>query len=179
MDAHAIEKFTAIREEDLPALGALLVDAIEGGASVSFLAPLAIDDAIAFWRRQTPAPARGAIFVARGDDGIDGAVILAPAWPPNQPHRADVAKLLVHRRARRRGVGRALMRALETHAAEQGFTLLVLDTERGGPGEQVYRALGWIECGAIPDYAIFADGSYCETVLFYKRVAAVSPTSAR
>ncbi len=176
VDAHAIEKFTAIREEDLSALGALLVDAIEGGASVSFLAPLAIDDAIAFWRRQTPAPARGAIFVARGDDGIDGAVMLAPAWPPNQPHRADVAKLLVHRRARRRGVGSALMRALETHAAEQGFTLLVLDTERGGPGEKVYRALGWIECGAIPEYAIFADGSFCETVLFYKKL---SPTSAR
>lgn len=176
MDAHSIEIFTALREDDLVALGALLVDAIDGGASVSFLAPLALDDAIAFWRRQTPAPARGAIFVARDGDRVDGAVILAPAWAPNQLHRAEVAKLLVHRRARRRGVASALMRALESHAAAQGFSLLTLDTERGGPGQPFYGANGWIECGAIPDFAIFADGRCVDTVLYYKRV---SPRSAR
>ena len=88
-------------------------------------------EAEAFWRRQLPLPPRGAIVIARSDDGIDGCVMLVPAWAPNQPHRGDVAKLLVHRRARRRGLGRALMAALEAHARAVGLTLLTLDTLRG------------------------------------------------
>ena len=177
MDAYEIEKFTALTDVDVGALSALLIDALDGGASVSFLAPLAHADAAAFWRKQWPPADGGAIFAARDRDGrLDGAVILAPAWAPNQPHRADVAKLLVHRRARRRGVGTALMRALEQHAADAGFSLLTLDTERGGPGQRLYASLGWIECGAIPDYARFADGRYVDTILYYKRI---SPTSRR
>jgi GNAT superfamily N-acetyltransferase len=176
MDAHAIAKFTSFTDADVDGLAELLIDALDGGASVSFLAPLAQADATAFWRRQWPPAPGGAIFVARDADGrIDGAVILAPAWAPNQPHRADVAKLLVHRRARRRGLGSRLMRALEEHAAGEGFSLLVLDTERGGTGEPLYRALGWIECGAIPDYARFSDGRYVDTIYFYKRVSPASP----
>jgi GNAT superfamily N-acetyltransferase len=177
MDAHAISKFTSLTEADVDGLAALLIDALDGGASVSFLPPLAHADAAAFWRRQWPPARGGAIFAARDADGrLDGTVILAPAWAPNQPHRAEVAKLLVHRRARRRGVGRGLMRALEQHAADEGFSLLTLDTERGGPGQPTYESLGWIQCGAIPDFAIYADGRTCDTILYYKKI---SPTSTR
>ncbi len=95
---------------------------------------------------------------------------MQPAWAPNQPHRAEVAKLLVHRRARRAGIGRALMAALEARAASAGFTLLTLDTVRGDSGERLYRRAGWTAAGVIPDYALYPDGRPCDTVVFYKRV---------
>jgi GNAT superfamily N-acetyltransferase len=95
-------------------------------------------------------------------------VQLHPAWAPNQPHRADVAKLLVHRRARRRGLARVLMADLEDRAAANGFTLLVLDTCQGTPAEALYRALGWTEVGIIPHFALTPDGGNCDTVFFYK-----------
>jgi GNAT superfamily N-acetyltransferase len=150
-------------------LAALLVDAVESGASVSFMAPLTLESARIWWH-DTLANAHpyGRCFVARDDGAIVGTVLLQPAWQPNQPHRADVAKLLVHRRARRRGWGRALMIALEREAADVGLTLLTLDTVRGDAAEPLYRHLGWTEVGVIPRYALYPDGTPCDTVIFYK-----------
>jgi len=122
-----------------------------------------------FWRKLGLLP-RGAIVIARHGDRVDGVVVLAPGWAPNQAHRADVTKLLVHRRARSAGLGRRLMTALEDHARAMGFRLLTLDTRRGDAAERLYRRLGWCEVGVIPDYAIYGQG-WCDTVVFYKRLA--------
>ncbi|MBV8543641.1 MAG: GNAT family N-acetyltransferase, partial [Acidobacteria bacterium] len=105
---------------------------------------------------------------ARDGRGIAGTVQLRPAPMPNQPHRADVAKLLVHRRARGKGLGRMLMEEIERRARSDGFTLLTLDTKRGDAAESLYRRVGWIEVGVIPGYALNPDGSLCDTVIFYK-----------
>lgn len=110
------------------------------------------------------------MLVARDERGIAGSVSLHPAWPPNQPHRADITKLLVHRRARRHGIGRALMAKIEERARATGFTLLTLDTVRGDPGEQLYANAGWQRVGVIPDYALYPDGRPCDTVVFYKKL---------
>ncbi len=174
-----IETRTTLDEASIAELAELLVDAVESGASVSFLPGLARPEAEAFWRRQLPLPPRGAIVIARSDDGIDGCVMLVPAWAPNQPHRGDVAKLLVHRRARRRGLGRALMAALEAHARAVGLTLLTLDTLRGDGAERLYRASGWCEAGVIPRYALDATGAPGDTVIFYKSLAADEPAANR
>ena len=95
---------------------------------------------------------------------------LHPAWPPNQRHRADIAKLLIHRRARRRGLGGLLMREIESRARAAGFTLLTLDTKRGDGAESLYRRGGWTEVGVIPGYALNPDGTPCDTVVFYKEL---------
>ena len=158
---------------DLDGLAALLVNAVESGASVSFMPPLSIESARIWWH-DTLAHAHpsGRCFVARDDRAIVGTVLLQPAWQPNQPHRADVAKLIVHRRVRRQGWGRALMIALEREAADVGFTLLTLDTVRGSAAERLYGQLGWTEVGAIPHYALEPDGTPCDTVIFYKMLRA-------
>src|SRR3984957_12474653 len=139
------------------ALADLLIDCVEGGASVSFMSPLSLDKASAFWRRVAEATARGerALLVAQDSGGIIGTVQLALDLPENQPHRADLSKMLVHRRARRQGVGAALMRAAESTARECGRTLLVLDAVTGGDAERLYQQLGWERVGAIPGYALF------------------------
>jgi GNAT superfamily N-acetyltransferase len=157
---------------DLRALALLLVDAVDSGAAVSFLPPLSVERAEEYWRVTLGALRdRAACLVARDADGIVGAVQLVPAWSPNQPHRAEVAKLLVHRRARRQGVATALMGAVEDAARGAGFTLLVLDTKRGDGAEQLYRRLGWTESGVIPNYALNADGATLhDTVVFYKEL---------
>jgi len=167
---HTIEIRTTLDETQIDALSTLLIDAVDGGASVSFLPPLDADTARAFWRRQEVG-ARGAFVLARRDDAIDGVVMLAPAWAPNQPHRAEVAKLLVHRRARRRGLARRLMETLEQRAHASGFTLITLDTWRGDAAESLYRSMGWREVGVIPDFAVTADGSLGDTVIFYKSLS--------
>ncbi|HTJ46095.1 MAG TPA: GNAT family N-acetyltransferase [Kofleriaceae bacterium] len=174
---HSVEIFTALTESDLRQLATLLVDVVDDGASVSFLPPLAREDALAFWRRQQLADG-GAFVIARDpdDDRIDGVVMLVPAWAPNQRHHAEVAKLLVHPRARRRGLANTLMQALEDHAERAGFSLITLDTWRDGAADALYRARGFVAVGAIPDYAKLADGRLCDTVIFYKRL---SPRSAR
>jgi GNAT superfamily N-acetyltransferase len=136
---------------------------------VSFLAPLSLADAEEWWREMlSKAHPRAAFLVARDDQGIVGTVQFHPAWAPNQPHRAEVAKLLVHRRERRRGLGRALMRALEARARSGGFTLLTLDAVRGGAAETLYRQAGWISVGIIPKYALSPEGSPTDTVIFHK-----------
>lgn len=157
--------------QDLRALARLLVDAIQSGAGVSFLADLTEDQAEAWWRSVlASSPERAIFLVARDAEGIVGSVQLQPAWAPNQPHRADVAKLLVHRRARRRGIGRALMTALEQSAADAGFTLLLLDTCKGYDAERLYASTGWVRVGEVPGFALNPDGSLCDTVFFYKQL---------
>ena len=156
---------------DLDQLAELLSDAVESGASVSFMKPFPVAAARDWWKGTLErADPRAIVLVARDDLGIAGSVSLHPAWPPNQPHRADITKLLVHRRARRRGVGRALMLEIEARAHAAGFTLLTLDTVRGDPGEQLYANAGWQRVGVIPDYALYPDGRPCDTVVFYKKV---------
>jgi GNAT superfamily N-acetyltransferase len=161
---------------DEPGLAApladVLIDCVEGGASVSFMWPLAHRHALAFWERAFDSAQRGERIVLVAEDAksdaILGTVQVLLATPENQPHRADVAKMLVHRRARRRGLGAALMRAAEAAARDAGRTLLVLDTVTGGDAERLYTRLGWQRVGVIPGYALWPNGGLCDTTYFYK-----------
>jgi GNAT superfamily N-acetyltransferase len=157
-------------EAAAPALADILCDCVAGGASVSFMADLTREAAETFWRGVAAAARNDgrAVLVAEDADGLLGVVEVIPAGMPNQPHRADVAKMLVHRRGRRRGVGAALMRAAEAEALAMGFTLLTLDTVEGGDAERLYGRLGWVRVGAIPNYALMPDGAPCATVVFYR-----------
>lgn len=154
-------------------LADVLVDCVEGGASVSFMLPLARDKALAFWRGVADGVARGerALLVAEdAQAAIIGTVQLVMAMPDNQPHRADVAKMLVHRRARRAGVGRRLLAALDEVAKEEGKTVLVLDTVTGGDAERLYERAGWQRAGVVPKLALMPDGAFCATTFFYKHL---------
>lgn len=156
---------------DLRALAELLVDAVNSGSAVSFLPPLPVDRALAWWRETVAGADAGVAFlVARDAEGIAGSVQVHPAWAPNQPHRGDIAKLIVHRRARGQGLGTRLMEAAEAEARAAGLTLLTLDTKRGDTAERLYRRLGWTEMGAVPGFAINPDGSPQESVFFYKHL---------
>jgi GNAT superfamily N-acetyltransferase len=167
---HLIERLILpVGDSDLRALAQLLVNAVESGAAVSFLAPLTLERAEDWWRRAISASHSGAIFlVARDVEGIVGTVQLHPAWAPNQPHRAEIAKLLVHRRSRRTGLGTQLMQTIEDAARRAGFRLLTLDTKRGDAAEHLYRHLGWTPAGTIPGYALDPDGTPHDAVIFYK-----------
>jgi GNAT superfamily N-acetyltransferase len=158
----------------IPALADVLIDCVEGGASVSFMAPLSQQRAQAFWRRVAEGVARGArvLLVAedRATDAILGTVQLVLEQPENQPHRADLAKMLVHRRARRQGIGARLMQAAEHAARDSGKTLLVLDTVSGSDAERLYQRMGWIRVGEIPNYALWPDGRPCPTTYFYREL---------
>ena len=153
-------------------LTTVLVDCVNGGASVSFMAPMTRETADAFWRGVADGVARGdrVLLVAEHRDGgpIVGTVQVVFAWPENQPHRADVAKMLVHRAARRRGVGARLVRAAEDAARAGGRTLLVLDTVTGSDAERLYARLGWVRVGVVPHFALFPDGRPCDTTFFYR-----------
>jgi len=157
---------------DLHSLAQLLLDAVDSNAGVSFLSGLTEAEAETWWRSvlESSSP-RAVILVARDADGIAGTVQMQPAWAPNQPHRADIAKLIVHRRARQRGIGRALMIAIEREARAAGFTLLLLDTCRGGAAERLYASTGWVRVGEVPGFALNPDGSDCDTVFFYKQLS--------
>lgn len=158
-------------DADVRALAELLVDAVDSGAAVTFLPPLPVECAEDWWRTTIAGSDPRAVFlVARDAAGIAGTVQLHPAWPPNQPHRADVAKLIVHRRARRTGLGEALMLAIEDAARREGFRLLTLDTKRGDAAERLYRRAGWTVAGSIPRYAFNPDGTLHDTVIFYKEL---------
>jgi GNAT superfamily N-acetyltransferase len=160
-------------DRDLHDLATLLVDAVDSGAAVSFLAPLPLEVAEDWWRRTlSSAHEKSIVLITRDAEGISGTVQLHPAWAPNQPHRADVAKLLVHRRSRRIGLGVQLMKALEDAARAAGFRLLTLDAKRGAPAEHLYRKLGWVVAGSIPAYALDTDGrTPHDTVIFFKPLA--------
>jgi len=173
-DSIVVRRLDATEAEmRIPELAQVLVDCVEGGASVSFMAPMTADKARAFWRHVADGVARSerALLAAcNGDDRVVGTVQLVLSLPENQPHRADVAKLLVHRRGRRRGVAQRLMEAIEATARDEGKTLLVLDTVTGGDAEQLYTRLGWQRVGVIPDYALMPDGAPCSTTVFFKKL---------
>lgn len=157
----------------IEALADVLVDCVEGGASVSFMLPLAREKALAFWRGVAAGVARGerALLVAQHAEGhIVGTVQLVTAMPDNQPHRADVAKMLVLRAARRTGIGQRLMAAIDQVAREEGKNVLVLDTVTGGDAERLYERAGWQRAGVVPKYALMPDGEFCATTFFYKHL---------
>lgn len=156
----------------VPVLADVLADCVAGGASVSFMAPYSRADAADFWQAVAGAVARGTVslLVAEVDGAVRGTVQVAYDLPPNQPHRGEVRKLLVHRGARGRGLGRALMQAAEGEAARHGRTLLTLDTASPA-AERIYDGLGWTRVGTIPDFALYPDGKLCDTVIFYKKLA--------
>ena len=165
-----MRRLHAVSDAEVAALSRVLIDCVEGGSSVSFMHPLTPERADAFWRKVAADVAAGAraLLVAEDDAGICGTVQLVLDMPENQPHRAELVKMLVHRRARRRGLGEALMRAAESMALDCGRTLLVLDAVTGDAGERLYTRLGWTRVGVIPRYALMPDGEYCATTFFYR-----------
>ena len=155
------------------ALAEVLIDCVVGGASVSFMLPLEPERAEAFWERALDGTTRGERIVLVAEDHDTGAVLgtvqVVLTTEENQPHRGDIAKLLVHRRARRRGLGETLMRAAEAAALEAGKTLLVLDTS-SAEAERLYERLGWQRVGVIPGYALWPQGGLVATTIFYKNL---------
>lgn len=168
-----IRRLHAVDVPQLDQLTDVLTDCVQGGASVSFMLPFSRTTAIAFWQQVARDVERGAraLLVAEDAQGIVGTVQLVLEQPENQPHRADLAKMLVHRRARRQGLGEALMQAAEVMAIECDKTLLVLDTVTGGTAERLYTRLGWQRVGVIPDYALMPEGGLVPTTVFYRRLA--------
>ncbi len=165
-----VRQLQTVDEAHLAALTDILIDCVEGGASVSFMLPLSREHACDFWRRVARGVAAGerALLVAEDAHGLCGTVQLILDLPDNQPHRADVAKMLVHRRARRHGIGAALLRAAEIAARDAGRTLLVLDTVTGSDGARLYERLGWTRAGDIPRYALWPQGGFCSTTFYYR-----------
>jgi GNAT superfamily N-acetyltransferase len=161
-----------ISDSALDELSAVLVDCVAGGASVSFMAPCSQQEGLAFFRKVAASVASGeTVLIAASLDGrIVGTVQLGLDTPPNQPHRADVKKMLVHGAARNRGIGAALMAAVEEEARQRGRWLLVLDTVPGMSGYRLYQRAGWTESGVIPNYALMPDGRLCDTAVFWKRL---------
>jgi GNAT superfamily N-acetyltransferase len=166
----SVRRLHAVDEAQLDALAGVLVDCVEDGASVSFMHPLTHERALAFWRRIAQGVAKGerALLVAEDARGVCGTVQLAFDLPENQPHRADLSKMLVHRRARRQGLGAVLMQAAEATARECGKTLIVLDAVTGGDAARLYERLGWVKVGDIPNYALFPRGGLCSTTVYYR-----------
>src|SRR5258708_3157451 len=159
-----------IDDREFQGLSDVLIDCVEGGASVNFMLPMTRAKAEAFWRGAAASLARGErlVFAAEDPEGaIIGTVQVLLHQPENQPHRGDLAKMLVHRRARRQGVGAALLAAAERSALSAGKTLLVLDTA-SGDAERLYARQGWQRCGQIPNYALWPDGTPCATTIFFK-----------
>ena len=165
-----IRRLTNVSDAQLRGLALLLIDCVEGGASVSFMHPLPMAKAVEFWERVAAAVTRRdrALLVAEDEGNVVGTVQLILDLPENQPHRAEVSKMLVRRRARRQGLGAALMRSVEDLARECGRSLLVLDTVTGGDAERLYARLGWVRCGVIPGYALLPQGGLCATTYFYR-----------
>ncbi len=152
------------------ALADVLLDCVQGGASVSFMAALSKAEAEAFFEKVVEGVERGEriLLAAFLDSDLLGTVQIITATPPNQPHRADIAKLLVRRSARGQGIAKRLMEEVEEASRSAGKTLLVLDTVTGGDAERLYMRLGWTKTGVIPNYALFPDGRFCDTTMFWK-----------
>jgi GNAT superfamily N-acetyltransferase len=169
----SVRRVERLDEGLVAGLADVLVDCVEGGASVSFMLPLARERAAAFWREVGAGVAAGerVLLVAEDAAGICGTVQLLLAMPENQPHRGDVLKMLVHRRVRKQGIGATLMQACEDAAREAGKTLLVLDTA-SPDAERLYERMGWQPAGVVPDYALLPQGGYCQTRFYYRRLAA-------
>ncbi|MBB4984510.1 MULTISPECIES: GNAT family N-acetyltransferase [Streptomyces] len=170
-----IERLTpdAVRAHAPAGLAALLVDAVDGGASVGFLAPLETAEAADWWSGVAEEAERGVrdVWAAHGPDGsLTGVVTLVRAGTANGRHRGEISRLLVHRSARGRGLGRRLLATAEAHAAATGLGLLVLDTQTDSPAERLYRGAGWSVAGTIPDFAADPAGVLRATTLYYKQV---------
>ena len=166
----SLRRLHTLGDAEVEGLADVLIDCVEGGASVSFMHPLTRERAVAFWRRVAQGVAAGerAVLAAEDGRGLCGTVQLVLGQPENQPHRADLAKMLVHRRARRQGLGQALMRAAEATARACGKTLLVLDAVTGGDAARLYERLGWVRVGDIPGYALMPRGGFCSTTYYYR-----------
>jgi GNAT superfamily N-acetyltransferase len=169
---HTIRRLSSVTPAQIRQLALVLIDCVDGGASVSFMSPLPMSKALDFWVHVTAGVSRGerALLVAEDAGGIVGSVQLILDQPENQPHRADLSKMLVHRRARRQGVGAALLRAAERVARECGKSLLVLDTA-SGDAERLYAKLGWQRVGVIPGFALWPHGGLCDTTYFYRTLS--------
>ena len=170
LDTIQIRCLETIGDREIGELGDVLIDCVEGGASVSFMLPMTRAKADLFWRSVAASVARGERIVVVAEDetgAIVGTAQVILAQPENQPHRGDLAKMLVHRRARKRGIGAALLAAAEESALTAGKTLLVLDTA-SDDAERLYERQGWQRCGVIPHYALFPDGRPCATTYFFK-----------
>ena len=168
----SLRRLHDVDDAQIDALAGVLIDCVEGGASVGFMHPLTRDRAVAFWRRVAQGVAAGerALLVAEDAQGLCGTAQLVFDLPENQPHRADLSKMLVHRRVRRQGLAAALLSAAEATARECGKTLLVLDAVTGGDAERLYERLGWQRVGVIPGYALFPQGGLCSTTVFYRNL---------
>ena len=169
----SVKRVHALDDSQIEELADVLIDCVEGGASVSFMHPLPRDRAVAFWRgvAQSVAAGERALLVANDAQGLCGTVQLVLDQPENQPHRADLSKMLVHRRARRQGLGAALLRAAEATARECRKTLLVLDTASDN-AERLYERVGWQRVGVIPGYALLPLGGLCGTTVYYRNLGA-------
>ena len=166
-------RLRSLGDREIHALAEVLTDCVEGGASVSFMLPITRIKAETFWREIAVTVDRGerVVIVAEDASGaIVGTVQLIWAWAENQPHRGEIAKMLVHRQARRQGIGAALLSAAERCALEAGKTLLVLDTA-SGDAERLYARQGWQPVGVIPDYALLPQGGFCCTTIYFKKLA--------
>jgi GNAT superfamily N-acetyltransferase len=169
-DEIQIRCLEVIGDREIEGLCDVLIDCVEGGASVSFILPMTRAKAQAFWQGVAASVDRGerVVIVAEDAGRIVGTVQVILHQPENQPHRGDVAKMLVHRQLRKRGIGAKLLAAAEQCARQAGKTLLVLDTVTGSDGERLYSRAGWNRCGEIPDYALWPDGRFCATTIFFK-----------
>jgi GNAT superfamily N-acetyltransferase len=172
MTKFAIQAVESLTHQELDELCDVLIDCVEGGASVSFMLPIERRTAIEFWTGVIASAASGKriLLIAKDEAGCVGTVQILLDQPENQPHRGDLAKMLVHRRARGRGVGAELLRHAEAAALQAGKALLVLDTANPA-AERLYERGGWISCGLIPNYALMPDGPLCATRLYYKQLA--------
>lgn len=168
----SIRRAFELTDDDIAGLSDVLIDCVNGGASVGFMAPLTRERAHPFWRWIGLRVASGerAILVATDSEGICGTVHVVITLPENQPHRADLSKLLVHRRARGRGLGGALVRAAEDLARESGKTLMVLDAVTDGDAARLYERLGWIRAGDVPNYALMPNGEPCSTTFYFREL---------
>src|SRR6267154_1077039 len=178
-DGFIVERPVAVSDRHVEGLADVLIDCVDGGASVSFMHPLPLTKALDFWRGVADGVAHGerALLVAEDGGGVIGTVQLVLNQPENQPHRADLSKMLVHRRARRRGVGAALLRAAENVARDCGKSLLVLDTASADAG-RLYAKLGWQRCGVVPGFALLPQGGLCDTTFFYRTLDPGGPSAA-
>lgn len=168
--AVGVRRLTVVDEAAIEGLAAVTKDCVDRGASIGFMQPFTHDHATVFWRKVAADVAGGtrALLISEDAAGICGTVQLIFDLPANQPHRADLAKMQVHSRARRRGVGEALLRAAEETARQAGKTLLVLDAVTDGDAHRLYARNGWVRVGDIPNFALYPAGGYCSTTYFYK-----------
>jgi GNAT superfamily N-acetyltransferase len=172
----AVRRLDAARSRELiPELADVLVDAVEGGASVGFMPPFSHEEAAVYWEEVAESVAAGSTILLVMGDPVEGTVQMQLPAYPNGRHRAMVAKLLVRRAARRRGVGQALMSALEDEAERDGRTLLFFDTQTGSDAELFYDRLGWERAGVIPDFAYAPDGKVWPSTFYFKRLGSPDP----